>query len=207
MQISPEIIGSVATLIGFATYIQYLYLLHHKRIKPHVFSWFVWGLISVIGWAAQWVDSAGPGAWPMAQTAIWCFVVAAISLKRGEKNITRSDWYVFIGSLLSLAAWAVTKDPAWAAVLITITDILAFYPTIRKSWHKPHEDAAFAFSISATKFAIALFAIENISVATFLYPFSLVFVNGGYVVMLLWRRRVLKMDKTKEPAEDFPGSL
>src|SRR5690606_35486997 len=121
--------------------------------------------------------------------------IAAVSLKYGEQDITKSDWYSFIGSLLAIVTWALTKNPAAAAILITIIDTLAFYPTFRKSWHKPYEDSTFAFTIATVKFAISLFALENISIATFLYPLSLVVMNGAFVIMLIWRRHLIPAQK------------
>ena len=87
-------------------------------------------------------------------------------------------------------AW-VTDDPVGSVILITIIDALAFVPTFRKSYHKPNEETASTYSLSALKFAVAIAALSTVSVTTALYPLSLVVTNGVFVMMLLSRRKRL----------------
>ena len=97
----------------------------------------------------------------------------------------------FIAALSTIPVWYLTKDPLYAVILITTIDALAFYPTFRKSWHKPYEDNAFTFSLSALKFLFATLGLEYFTLTTSMYPISLVIMNGLFVIMVLWRRKAL----------------
>jgi len=184
-----EILGVLAIVVGFIAYIPYLWLLIKRQIKPHIFSWFIWGLLTAIAFAAQIEDGAGPGAWVTGFTAMVSFIIVALSFKYGEKDITKSDCYSFVGALAAIPLWYITKDPLWAVILVTIIDALAFYPTFRKSYYKPNEETMITYTLSGIKFIIALMALERFTVTTALYPLSLVIMNGAFVIMLLWRRR------------------
>ena len=105
-----------------------------------LFRWFAWGLPLGIVFAAQWVEGAGGGSWVTIVTAVLCTVIFVLSLFRGEREITPVDWIGLIASLVALALWKLTKDPLGAVVLITLSNVLGFVPTIRKTLTKPGEE-------------------------------------------------------------------
>lgn len=184
-----EILGLFAVLINVGCYIPYFIGLYRKQLKPHVFSWLLWGLLTGIAFFAQIAAGAGPGAWITGFTTLFLLIITLISLSHGEKNITRSDWASFIIALLAIPLWYVTNDPLWSVILVTAIDALAFYPTFRKSWHQPWQDSATTFFISSVKWIPALMALEIFNLTTALYPASLVIMNGAFVAMLLYRRQ------------------
>lgn len=187
-----EILGTLATLIAFASYAPYLWGIFKGYVKPHAFSWLVWGLLTAIGFFAQVSDNAGPGAWVTGFSAAITIFIACIAYFRNDRNyISKSDWYTFGAALLAIPLWLITDNPLWSVILITVIDALGFYPTFRKGFHLPHEELALSFFLSGFKFALALFALENFTLITALYPFSLVVMNGIFVCMLLIRRRMI----------------
>jgi hypothetical protein len=186
------IFGVAAVIIGLIGYIPYFRDIFKKKTKPHVFSWFVWGLLAGISFFAQITKGAGPGAWVMGLSAIICLVVSILAVFWGEKKITWSDWLAFIGALLGLVLWRLTNDPLLAVILVTITDALAFIPTIRKSYNNPYGEIMTAWVCYSLKFVIGLVAIQAYNVTTLLYPLALVVMNGSFTVMLYLRRKKLK---------------
>ena len=188
---AAEILGWTAAALGLLGYVPYFISMLRNKTKPHAFSWLVWGILTAIAYFAQTADGAGAGAWATGFTAIACFIIVLFAIFKGEKNITRSDWIAFLTALTAIPVWYATKDPLWAIVLITIIDMIAFYPTFRKSWHKPHEEEPLAYGISGLKFFIAILALENLTVTTALYPLSLVLMNWIFVTMVFWRRKAM----------------
>ena len=190
-------LGILAIVIGVYSYIPYFRDIFAGKTKPHAFSWFVWFLLTGIAFFAQASDGGGAGAWVTGFTALVAFAIFVAALRVGRKNIAPVDWFFLVGSLTSLGLWAVTKNPVGSIILITIIDMLAFIPTFRKSYHKPTEETAITYALSAMKFAVGLAALDTVSVTTALYPFSLVITNGLFVAMVLWRRRAHKRDATQ----------
>lgn len=188
MIISKEHFGLISLGFAFASLVPYIWSVHKGQTKPHVFTWVLWTLFSAIGSAGQFVSGAGPGAWASGFTAICNCVIVIQSLKHGEKNITRSDWFFFITALLSIGLWALTDNPLYAIILITIVDIFAYGPTFRKSWAKPHEENALSHFLSLPKHAATLMAIEQYVLTNTLFPLTMIIVNGALVAYLLIRR-------------------
>jgi len=183
-------IGFVTIVLTFYGYYPYFRGILRGEVRPHIFSWFIWGLLTGIGFFAQLQANAGPGAWVTGLTAILCFFVVAFAFRQGEKERTVSDWAAFVAALAAIPLWAITKDPALSVILITVIDAVAFWPTFRKSWHRPYEEALEAYVVAAVKFALAISILNEITIVTALYPSSLVALNIVFTVMVLYRRRL-----------------
>jgi hypothetical protein len=191
---AKALIGSAALLLTAAAYYFYFRDIFAGRTKPHAYTWLIWGVLTAIAFAGQVSVGGGPGAWVTGATALISLVICAFAFRRGEHRITRFDKLNLAGAGLALGLWSLTDGPLLSVVLVTLIDLLGFLPTIRKSYHRPHEETLAAYALAGLKFAIALFALESYSVAAWLYPASLVATNAGFVVLLLvWRRRVPEM--------------
>jgi predicted neutral ceramidase superfamily lipid hydrolase len=185
---SKIIFAVIATILGLIGYIPYISDIFKGKTKPHIFSWFIWGLLTAIGFLAQVVGGAGPGAWVTGVTALICFLITALAFNRGEKNITRGDWFCFVGALFGIVLWVTTDNPLSAVILITIIDAVAYIPTFRKAYHKPFEETLIEYILSSLKFVVALFALDAFTLVTALYPVSLVITNGAFAIMVIVRR-------------------
>lgn len=188
---SQEIIGAVAFLIGIVASVIYFISIFKGQSKPHLFTWIVWGIIATIAYLAQLHDNAGPGSWAMGLTAVSCYMVALLALKYGEKEITRSDWIALITSLSCIVPWLLTNYPLGSVILISVIDVVAFYPTFRKSWNKPDEEHLTAYYFANLKLILSLFAMTNFNVTTTLYAITIVVANSAFIAMCHFRRRYL----------------
>lgn len=186
-----QILGVIAVAIGLYGYVPYFRDIFKGKTKPHAFSWLIWGILTGIGFLAQVFDNGGPGAWVTGVTAFVCIMIFLLALSRGEKNITKSDWWCLLGAFLAIGLWLITDDPLIAVVLITVIDALGFIPTFRKSYHRPDQETAVTYVLSGVKFIVAIAALSNFSLVTVLYPLSLVLMNGLFVAMLYIRRKQL----------------
>ena len=179
------LLSIILTCAGFGVYFRDIL---RKKTKPHAFSWIVWGLLSAIAFLAQRSGEAGAGSWALGAVTAACFISAGFAIARGEKDIKRSDVVAFVTALTAIPLWYFTGDPLWAVVVVSMIEVLAFYPTFRKSFHKPHEETAFMYGLDAVKFALAFGAMENYSLANTLYPLVIVMTDSTFVAMVLWRR-------------------
>lgn len=180
--------GIVVASVGF---IPYIVDIIRARTKPHSFSWFIWSILTGTAFAGQVAGEAGVGAWVTAVNCATCFGIFVLSMKYGERHITRSDCITFACAIAAIPLWLFTKVPLYSMILVTAIDILGFYPTFRKSWNKPHEETIIAYALSGIMYAFGVAALEKYAVLTVLYPLSLVISNLGFVSYALWRRRVV----------------
>lgn len=185
------IIGIIAAIISVVAYIPYFKNIFKHTTKPHLFTWLVWSFIVGIAFVAQIRDGAGFGALVTGVTAIICILITFFSLFYGEKDIKIIDWVCLILSFVGLLSWKSTNNPLLAVFMVTIADILAFAPTLRKGYYKPYEDTASTWALNSIKFLISLIALQNYNLTTILYPATLVISNGSLFFILLLRRKVV----------------
>ncbi|MFA6416670.1 MAG: hypothetical protein WCW61_00595 [Patescibacteria group bacterium] len=184
-------LGIISSVIAVVAYVPYFRDIFRGKTKPHIFSWFIWGLLGGITYAAQIIKGAGAGSWANGLTALICLIIAVLSITRGEKRITLTDKLSFSGAILALILWALTNNPLAAVILACVIDTLAYVPTFRKAYGKPFEETLPAFITTTVGIVISLLALEAYSPTTWLYPAVLVFSNSIFIAMLIIRRRII----------------
>lgn len=186
-----EILSTVAialTLLGFLPYIR---AIRANAIKPHVFSWVIWGSTTFIVFLAQLSGGGGVGAWPIGVSGLITIYIAVLAYRRrADITITRHDWGFFIAAMSSLPIWYLTADPLWAVVVLTSVDVIGFAPTLRKAYAMPFEENLTFFTLFALRNLVVLFALEQQTLTTMLFP-----VATGLACLLLitvvgYRRRL-----------------
>jgi hypothetical protein len=181
----------IATALAIISFIPYTRDICRGKTKPHAFSWFVWALLAFIAAAAQLADGGGVGALALIVTGVLSLGIAGYSFFKGTVDITRGDWTSLTVSLAAIPLWLATKNPLWSVLLISIIDVVAFWPTFRKSYHLPHSETLSVYWLSTFKHALAIAALQNYSVVTVLYPLSLAVTTLFFTLMLMVRRKTI----------------
>ncbi|MBI4018917.1 MAG: hypothetical protein HY364_01540 [Candidatus Aenigmarchaeota archaeon] len=181
----------LAVAVSLASYVPYFLNIFRNRTKPHVFSWFIWGLLTAIAFFAQIEKNAGAGAWVTGVTAATCFAISSIAfLKSGISYVKKSDWLCLVAALAGIVIWKITSDPLSAVIIVTLVDILGFIPTFRKAYYEPYSETVITFAAGSVTFALSILAFDNLELTTWLYPASLVVANAIFVMMVLLRRTI-----------------
>lgn len=191
MKVMPkEFLSTLAIALTFALFLPYIRSIRRGDLKPHVFSWVIWGIGTVIVFFAQLAGGGGPGAWVIGVSGVITSYIAWLSYrKRGDTIITRTDWMFFGAALCALPCWFFTSDPLWAVVTLTIVDLIGFGPTVRKAYHHPHEESAIFFALSALRNLLVILALQNYSLTTVLFPAAVGFACLLLALLLVCRRR------------------
>jgi hypothetical protein len=183
------VIGTLLTIYGYIAYFQGML---RGELKPHGFSWFIWAMLTATGFAAQIWGGGGWGAAIMGATALACLTISLLSIRYGERGITRSDWVAFIIGLSAIPLWMITDSPAASVVILAMADAIGYWPSIRKTWARPYQEGALVFVVAVAKNILALMAMDDLNWVTSFYPFALIFINAAFVAMILLRRRSVK---------------
>jgi len=188
-----EVLTAIGLLFMATSYIIYVYSIFKGETRPHPFSWFIWGLLTLIGYVAQISDGGGVGAIITLASAVISFAIAGIGyVKRENIVISKSDKWAFVLSLLAIPLWLITDTPLYSVILITLIDGAGFYPTFRKSWHAPEQESVSSFALGGFKHFFTILALENISLITALFPFSLVLTNFSLIALIYVRKAALR---------------
>lgn len=158
------------------------------RTRPHLFTWAVWTILPAIGFFAQRHEDAGPASWTTGVLALSSLLIALLSLRYGSRDRTRTDRLAFAVSLTAVLPWVLTKDPLGSVILISLINLIAFYPTFRKSWDRPHEERLVSYGIGIAVMGLSLLATKEASLTALLYPAAFVASNAAFIGFCLWRR-------------------
>ncbi len=186
-------IGIIAVLLTFVGYVPYLRDTIKGKTKPHIYSWFLWGFVTLIAFALQVSGKAGVGSLVTLAAALISFVIFVLGLKSGKKDITKADTAFFIAALIAIVIWVFAKQPVVSVILISTIEMLGFVPTVRKSWNKPYSETLFTYELNAFRHGLSIFALQRYSIVTWLYPVTWVLANGLFSIMLLMRRKQLSV--------------
>lgn len=184
-----QLLGVVSVAISLLAYVIYIReTLKKEGIQPHPFSWLLWGFVTSVAALAQHAKGAGPGLWVTAFTAGVCFLIGILTLSKYSWHFSTADWAALLLGLIATGCYAFAKNPTAAAVFATIADVVGYKPTVTKGWLDPSTENATSFFLNSAKFVPAIWALNSYSIATWLYPATLVIVNGAVCVMLIIRR-------------------
>ena len=173
-----ETIAIIAGLIAIVGNVPYLVDVIKKRIQPHPYTWFVWSIVSAVIFFGQVAKGAGVGAIPTACAEIFTFIIFLFSLKYGFKNIKRIDTFFLIFALLGIIPWIMTKDPTISVVIVVTIDLIAFVPTLRKTWLHPKTETPILYSMNVLRHILTLFSLQAYNIATMLHSIAMIVTNS-----------------------------
>lgn len=182
------LISIAAVALAFIGYIPYVYNILKKKTTPHSFTWLISTISGFTLYALQVFGGGGIGAWSLLAASIICLVIFILSLRIGDKDITRSDIIFLILALISLVLWLVVKQPILSLLLLNTVEILGFVPTVRKSWNNPYSETLFLYEICIVRHGISILALQQFNILTVLTPALWTIVNIVITVILVIRR-------------------
>ncbi|WP_051148029.1 hypothetical protein [Metapseudomonas resinovorans] len=185
---NKEILGVISLLVTLVQYTPYCRSIYRKQLRPHVFSYLIWGVSAGIVAVAQWSADAGPGAWAMALVALLCFLVVGLSYRTGTRYISKGDWIAFIAAMLAIPIWVLTDSPLAAVVVVTLIDIAAFYMTLRKAIVAPNEESIRFYVLATLQYVLSILAIESYNPTTLLNPLVLTLTSSLLIGIMAWLR-------------------
>ena len=185
-----ELLSAVAIVLTFVGFYPYLRSIMQGQTKPHVFTWVIWGVTTLIVFFAQLADRGGAGAWPTGASAILTFYVAFLAYgRKSDIHVTRSDWVFFLLAVFSIPLWYWTSNPFSAVIILTAVDIFGSIPTFRQAYRQPFSENALFYFIMAIRSVVSIFALEHYSWTTILFPAVMAIMSIALMWLLVARRK------------------
>ncbi len=192
------ILGAVAAVL--ALFSSYLYIKDILRgnTKPHTYTWLIWAIVTVIAFCGQWVSGGGPGSWATGVAAIVTIATLLLSLhgNYGTKDITNFDKVCLVLAVVSILPWLLTDSVLWSVLLATFIDLIAFFPTMRKTWHAPQSESLGSMYADAVKHALSTFSMSSYSLVTVIYPLSVLFTKLVIIGEIVFLRKFNKRTRS-----------
>ena len=183
-----ELYGYVAVILTVAAYIPYYRDILRGKTHPHVYSWSLWAVLTAILAGLQLQGGAGTAAWVTVVVGILCVGVVGLSLRKGKRDITTTDSIVAGLALVAIVFWLLADKPLVSTVLAITADMLAFIPTVRKTYHKPYSETLSMYVTNVIRFMLAFAAIETYTLLSAAWIITWVIANALFSAMLIVRR-------------------
>ncbi len=174
MKLTIALIAAALAVVGN---IPYLRDVIRGKTEPHAYTWFVWSIVSAVTFFGQLAKGAGVGAIPTAVSESFTLIIFLFSLKYGWKHVTKTDTIFLVIALCGLIPWFLTNDPTISVITVVSIDVVAFIPTIRKTWLHPKTETTLLYQTNAARHLLALFSLQAYNVATMLHSFAMITTN------------------------------
>jgi len=189
---NKEIFSTIAIIITFYAFIPYIRSILTNQTRPHVFSWIIWGITTLIVFFAQLADNAGIGAYPIGISGTITIAVAILAyLKKADDSIKKIDWLFFISALAAIPIWYLTANPLWAVVILTNVDLIGFAPTLRKAYQYPDQEHPLFYALFFIRNILVIMALEHYSLTTILFPAVISTACIVLIITIYVRRRLI----------------
>jgi hypothetical protein len=100
-----------------------------------------------------------------------------------QGTIRKIDNYFLAIALLGLIPWALTKDPTISVIVVVAIDIVAFIPTLRKTWVHPETERPLLYAMNVARHVLTLFSLGAYNIATTLHSIAMICTN---ILMVLF---------------------
>ena len=203
-----DLMGALAVVIAVVAYAIYAWQTLRGETRPHPLSWLIFGILTGTGYLVQRDQAAGPGSWVMAITTIVCLLLCVMSFWKGERTFPWYEWAFLAAAAVIFGFYLWSREPALlaatlneasrqtvtrhgpvvSAILASAVNVFGFGPTLTKAWARPYSDSVTTFLLNALKFIPSFFAMDSISVATCVFPATLVVANTAVALIIFARR-------------------
>ena len=184
-----ELLGLTAALMAISQAIPYFWDIFRYRTKPHLYTYLIWSIVTALAFLGQFAAGGGPGSWTTGVMAIITIGVLLLCFKYGTGDITKFDAICLILAVGAIIPWWLTNDPMLSVVLATGIDVLAFFPTIRKTYFDPTSETLVSYISNLIRHPLSIAALSVYSVTTVIYPTALFVMNVILVYVIVSQRR------------------
>jgi hypothetical protein len=178
MKVTLAIIATILAIIGNSSYLRDVL---RGKVRPHPYTWFIWSIVSMTTFFGGLAKGAGIGALPTGVAEAFTIVIFLFSLKyvfAGKAGpIRKIDNYFLVIALLGLIPWALTKDPTISVVIVVLIDIVAFIPTLRKTWRQPETEQPRLYEMNVARHILTLFSLNAYNIATMFHSIAMICIN------------------------------
>jgi hypothetical protein len=149
----------------------------------------IWSIVSCVIFFGQVAKGAGIGAIPTAASEVFTILIFFFSLKNGFKHIRKVDHVFLALALLGLVPWALTKDPTISVIIVVAIDLIAFMPTLRKTYKYPKTETPLLYIMNVLRHTLMLFSLQAYNIATMLHSFSMIITNTIMTLFILRKNK------------------
>lgn len=121
------------------------------------------------------------------------FGILVLSIRRGVGGMHFLDIACYVLLVIGVLFWWYTRNALFALYGSIFTDLIAFTPTLVKTWYRPKTETPIFYIIGGIAPLVGILGGGVYSYAVILFPAYLVLVNLLEIALIAIRPRILKM--------------
>lgn len=181
------VVGIVAGVISFTAHPLYIIAILKKETVPHVMTWFLSALLAGVALFMYSKAGAEETVYVLIGDFIGFSVITVLAFRlRDQVTLSWEDWTCFGGALISIIVYVVFNDAFYAFIATLIAEVLALWPTIRKTFQHPEQEDFIAWTFTFVGNLLNFFAMANRIEVLYV---TVIFIADGIVWSLILRGR------------------
>jgi hypothetical protein len=193
------IASALAIGLTLVAYIPYIIDMFKGKNQPHLYTWISIFLVTTIVAYLQVIGGGGIGAIPVVLGLAVDIIILVCCFKFGTNDVVFMDKVCLALSVIGVGAYLLfTKQPLVALAIVSIAEIIAFIPTVRKTRNDPYSESLPSYYLLILKLSLITVALQHYNWLTLSYPLMWI---GVFVIFLtaVFRWRGKKSPKRHEP--------
>ncbi len=108
--------------------------------------------------------------------------------------MTNFDKGCLVLALISIVPWLLTNNVLWSVILASFTDMVGFFPTMRKTWKAPYSESLGSMLFDSVKHSLSIASLGTYSLVNWLYPAAVLVTKAVIVSEIAIKRNMKKTD-------------
>ena len=182
----------LSTIAALTSPVIGIYSIVKGGFRPQRMTRFLIFLVSLLFVGTLLAQGDRNGIFIAAPQLLGSFIIFILSLKKGMGGRDQMDIVVFIMAVFSLIIWKTTNNPVLGLTMSIITDLIAFFPTLVKTWKLPYTEEWKFYMSDVIASIFSILAIKNYTYGVLVFPIYILLINTTSVLMINLRKKVLK---------------
>ena len=158
------------------------------KTKPNKITWLLWSIAPMVATFVaikSWVTWA---VLPVFMSWFGPFLVFIASFfnKKSYWELHSFDYICGWLSVISLFIYLITKNPVLSITFAILSDWLAAFPTLVKSWKNPSTESVAPYLTWLFNAITSFFALQIFSFSELAFPIYLVFMDISLILLVSW---------------------
>lgn len=170
------------------SFLPYLRDIRRGNTTPHAYTWLIWAITQGTAAAAIWYGKGGFGGLGITVGSLFVVAIFFYSLKRGTRDITKSDTIMLLVAVLAIIVWWQLNNPLLAVLMVSAIDLVGYIPSVRKSYHEPWSETLVSWAGFNIGNLFALGALSEYNLLTLTY-LGVMFLGNSVIIAVCLARR------------------
>lgn len=186
------IFGYISAILSILMVVPYIRDILLLKTKPERASWLIWTVLGFIAFFSQLAKGATDSLWLTGRQTLAVLIIVILSIKYGVGGLTKRDIRALIAAGIGLIIWYITKEAAWALLIVIAIDSVGTLLTAIKSYEDPESETLSTWILSGTSGIFGALAVGAFHPILLAYPLYIAIANYIIVTTMLLGRKKLK---------------